>query len=171
MSLGADPIVAAKSRFRQEQEAKAARAIWLAQWPMVLVPSTEDRALGYDFISADDAQMPEVKRVTTARRVYDLARAGGWWVAASQAIAIVLSNRKDGTKGQPERHEHIGVHAFWPGRFVEPGTVGVVAWWDNGAFNWAARADYRIQDGRLVYDRTSIDSNECKRVIKAMGGS
>lgn len=168
---GVDPIVASKQRDREAREAARLRALWLEQWPMLLVPSPADVALGYAFISADDSQMVAEPRKVTSRVVYDLARKAGWWVAASQSVVLTLSNRQDGSKGTPEPHEQIGVHAFWPSRYPSAGTVGLVGWWDNATFSWAARADYRTADNRLVYDRTKIGANELKRVIREMGGS
>lgn len=171
MTTAVDPVAAFKAGFAWERERAAADVRWRAQWPMIAVPCPADRALGYRFIAADEAQLVAVSRRVTARAVLDLARARGWWVAACQVLTLELSNRKDETKGLPQEHERIGVHGFWPSRRAQDGTVGVVGWWDNGDFEWAARADYRIVDDRLTYSRTPIGAQEIKRVIKEMGAS
>jgi hypothetical protein len=157
-----DPIVLAKQREREKREAETKLSQWRQLWPMILIPSHEDRALGYRWVTADDCQIYDEPRKVTPRKALDAARKAGWWAYACQALSLDRKIRTD----EIERREQVGIHAFWPSRRIQPGTIGIVAWWSNGAFDWAARADYVDKDGRVVYERTTLGARELLKLFK-----
>lgn len=150
---------------KEEQEARAVAAAQRAErlsafadGPIFLVPSAEDLALGYRLIAADEDQLESRKSLT----LRNAARAAGWYVVCSQVRSIAIE-----AKGrEPEPVLSIGVHAFttWP---PADGDIGLVAWWRNGGFDFAQRADYR--EG--TYFRTDVAGPRLGSVIKEKAGN
>lgn len=160
--MAIDPIVAAKERDRERRDAEEKLKAWRAAWPIVLIPTAADIALGYHWISADDSQIYDEPRKVTPRKALDAARGNGWWCAASQTLSLDVKRGDD----RPHRREQIGVHAFWPSRQARPGTIGIVAWWCNREFEWAARADYFEHQGRVAYRRVTVGARELVKMLK-----
>jgi hypothetical protein len=138
----------------------AARAERLAPFaePIFLVPTAEDRALGYHFVAADEDQL-ETRKSRTLR---NKARKAGWYVVTSQLLVLCIE--KSGR--EPELVRSIGVHACseWP---PVDGSIGLVAWWRNGEFDWGCRYDFA--GGR--YTRARVGGTSLSKVINERTGN